>query len=671
MKKLLVSLMLFALIAACLVSCGGKNPSPEVSVAGTKLDLATLSEYSVVFTDGDDVSFNAAMKIKTALDAKVGSSLRLSTSPEATDTKQIVVGGNDVATTLGIDVYVRYYDYDVRLVDNTIFVCAESSVAADGAVEYLLACLRDDGLDIADYWYDYEYAFEYVKINGIDISEYQIVAEKSASADALLLKNAVLEKCGVAMSTATEKEGRAIVLESSDGVAYNTCKIAKSGEDIVICGNGVNGTYLGVCAFIELLDSSAAGGKIDMTIDTEIEKNVSEYTKNLSAYKFFDENGNLDVNGTGEIKIAFIGGSLTQNRSAWTNPVCDFFRELFPNKTVTAHNAGIGATNSEFAAARLEHDVFEKMIPDVLFVEFAVNDGGFSYRDDAAVIKNGVYIESIVKQCQALENKPVIIFLYAPHGQRKGNNTYSNWHSGVRLKAQIGDNYGISGIDIWQYFEELYIEQTKANPSLTYDDFLLQYYAPTDMLHPMDVGFAIYGDAIVKALRAEPEKFLMNKINAPTYLTKFEDIVNMSYELVSPKSERLSVEGNFKYYRDANQYDYGDPRAVTAGKVAGNQLSDGVIQFEDGKGSIALESSADVIKLYGINSSKGMKLDVICDGEKIGVIDTNANNDYLYMKGVDIPDDGKDSHTIKITPSSDNGDNYVFRVGFIVEGFKK
>ena len=65
-----------------------------------------------------------------------------------------------------------------------------------------------------------------------------------------------------------------------------------------------------------------------------------------------------------------------------------------------------------------------------------------------------------------------------------------------------------------------------------------------------------------------------------------------------------------------------------------------------------------------------MNLDVMCDGEKIGQINTNSNNDYLFIKGVDIPENGNDTHVIKITPAAENGDNYVFRIGYVVECYK-
>ncbi len=670
MKKILISLLFVALTLLCLVSCGNETPkSPENSVAGTKIDYVSLSEYTVVFTDGDDISFDAAMKVKTALDEKTASSLRLSTMPESTDTKQIVVGGNDVAASLGVDAKLKYYDYEVKLLDSTIFIFAESAAAAEGATEYFLACLHDDGLEIADYWYYHSYPVESLTLNGIDISEYEIVTEKASLSYANMIYESVLEKAGVQLKVNTEKQGKAIILSSSDEVAFKKCEIKTSDGDILIKGNGINGTYLGALAFCEMLDSAASGGKIEMAFEEKQTIDVAKYTEGLSAYKFFDEEGNLDVNGDGEINIAFIGGSLTQNRTAWTDPVANWFRATFPNKTVKYINAGIGATNSECAAARLETDVFGKITPDVLFVEFAVNDGGFTGRNDAALIKNGAYMESIVKQCAKKENKPVVIFLYAPYGERKGSSTYDSWKNGVNLKGQIADNYGISGVDIWAHFENLYVEQFRENPNRDYKTFLLQYYSESDMLHPTDVGFAIYGDAIVNALSAEPEKFLMNKISAPTYLTKFENITNLTYNLIAPTDTRLTIEGNFKHYKSANAFASGDPRAVTSGKVASNQLAKGVLQIEDGSGKITFESSADVIKLYGIYSSKGMKLDIYSDGQLVGTVDTNANNDYLYIKGVDIPDDGKDSHVITITPSANNGDNYVYRIGYIVEGF--
>ena len=75
-----------------------------------------------------------------------------------------------------------------------------------------------------------------------------------------------------------------------------------------------------------------------------------------------------------EARIAYLGGSITA-QDGWRPKTLNWFRQQFPNAKVSEINAAIGGTGSDLGVFRLRHDVLEHK-PDLLFVEFAVNDGG-------------------------------------------------------------------------------------------------------------------------------------------------------------------------------------------------------------------------------------------------------------------------------------------------------
>src|SRR6266436_8084859 len=75
-----------------------------------------------------------------------------------------------------------------------------------------------------------------------------------------------------------------------------------------------------------------------------------------------------------EVRIAYFGGSITA-QDGWRPKTLNWFRQQFPKARVSEINAAIGGTGSDLGVFRLQHDVLEKK-PDLLFVEFAVNDGG-------------------------------------------------------------------------------------------------------------------------------------------------------------------------------------------------------------------------------------------------------------------------------------------------------
>ena len=76
-------------------------------------------------------------------------------------------------------------------------------------------------------------------------------------------------------------------------------------------------------------------------------------------------------------RVAYLGGSITAS-PGWRDITYDLLKERFPDTTFDFINAGVGGTNSTFGAFRLKDEVFGKGPVDLLFLEFAVNDGADS-----------------------------------------------------------------------------------------------------------------------------------------------------------------------------------------------------------------------------------------------------------------------------------------------------
>lgn len=76
-----------------------------------------------------------------------------------------------------------------------------------------------------------------------------------------------------------------------------------------------------------------------------------------------------------KVKIAYLGGSITQQKG-WRVLSLDYFREQYPASDAEEIQAALGGTGSPLGVCRLQQDVIRKK-PDLLFVEFAVNDGNY------------------------------------------------------------------------------------------------------------------------------------------------------------------------------------------------------------------------------------------------------------------------------------------------------
>lgn len=102
------------------------------------------------------------------------------------------------------------------------------------------------------------------------------------------------------------------------------------------------------------------------------------------------------------VRIAYLGGSITA-QDGWRPKTLRWFQEQYPKARVSEINAAVGGTGSGLGVYRLRHDVLEHK-PDLIFVEFAVNDYG------AAPERIHRSMEGIVRQ--AWQDNPVTDFCY-------------------------------------------------------------------------------------------------------------------------------------------------------------------------------------------------------------------------------------------------------------------
>lgn len=108
------------------------------------------------------------------------------------------------------------------------------------------------------------------------------------------------------------------------------------------------------------------------------------------------------------LTIGFIGGSITAGANAsngsnrYTLRVTDWFQKQFPSSKVSYTGAGIGGTGSDFGAYRAQGDLLSKK-PDVVFVEFSVNDSASA----GAVFS----MEALVRQILAAPNRPAVVMI--------------------------------------------------------------------------------------------------------------------------------------------------------------------------------------------------------------------------------------------------------------------
>ena len=183
-------------------------------------------------------------------------------------------------------------------------------------------------------------------------------------------------------------------------------------------------------------------------------------------------------------KIRFLGGSITEGAGASKPEFC--YRSLamkqlradFPGATLAENNAAIGGTGSWLGVFRTGGDVFDGDAA-LIFVEFAVNDGGQS---EAEVLAS---MEGIVRRIGSRNPTADIVFLYTLAKNHLDDYANGRLPPTVRYHEKIAEHYGITSVNMGEFAAK----KIQAG-ELAFEDFA------GDDVHPTDKGYALYMEAL-------------------------------------------------------------------------------------------------------------------------------------------------------------------------------
>lgn len=181
------------------------------------------------------------------------------------------------------------------------------------------------------------------------------------------------------------------------------------------------------------------------------------------------------------ITVGFLGGSITQGSVATDDKLCyayrvyEWFRQTFPKSDITYVNAGIGATDSEYAAARVqEHLLAHK--PDFVLMEHSVNDECEEHFKET--------YEGTLRQI--LKSKPdIAVMLMA-------NVFYNDGANSERIHRPVARHYGVPMVSMrTTIYDAILRGEIADNREITPDD-----------LHPNDAGHELVAEVICHFLES-------------------------------------------------------------------------------------------------------------------------------------------------------------------------
>lgn len=311
-----------------------------------------------------------------------------------------------------------------------------------------------------------------------------------------------------------------------------------------------------------------------------------------------------------DITVAYIGGSITEGYNAGTTEfyakTCtDLLQGYFPDITVTGVNAGISGTPSLLGNLRLERDVLSAD-PDIVFVEFAVNDG------QEADYKNAY--ESLVRTLLTQEKDIAVVLLFT---------VLDSGYTCQEHMSKIGANYDLPMISV---HDSVY-EEIEAG-RMTWQDY------SNDQSHPNAYGHKCITDFVdnyyqkVLPVVAENVGEVSKELPDPVFSAKY---MNMHY-MDSATMDGVELDG-------FEQYD-------THGSFHNGWIYRGT---DGGSMKFTVECSVLEMVFKANNSDKYGTANIYVDGEKVKSVVSNMSDGWnnpvtAYL----IDNDSSAEHTVEI-----------------------
>lgn len=242
------------------------------------------------------------------------------------------------------------------------------------------------------------------------------------------------------------------------------------------------------------------------------------------------------------IKVAYLGGSITAQKG-WRVYSLDWFKQRFPKAVFTEINAAIGGTGSDFGVFRIKEHVLQYK-PDLVFVEFAANDGN---TPSEKITRS---MEGIVRQIWEQNPTTDICFVYTIINKFLDDEQSFKLPNSASTMEKVAENYKIPTINFG--FE---VASQISNEQLIFkNEFKIlngtKVFSP-DGVHPyIETGHLIYQEVLRRSFETMiPQKngklikHVLGKPLTPDYYTNTR-MIELDNVALSKNWEIVQVKDN-------------------------------------------------------------------------------------------------------------------------------
>jgi len=355
-----------------------------------------------------------------------------------------------------------------------------------------------------------------------------------------------------------------------------------------------------------------------------------------------------------DVTIAYIGGSITQGAAAKPiNTNCypykaylrfkDMFGKDGGGGNIHYVKAGVGGTPSELGIIRYERDILKdgSVEPDIVIVEFAVNDEGDETK--------GICYESLCLKILSSKNKPSVILLFAVF--------MNDWNLQDRL-SPVGKHYNLPMISIKDAVEEQFRLRKSEGNVISKRQFFYDVFHPTNDGHRVMVDCLSYLFLETKKAVKDKDDIIIDK--PPIIGNSFKDIHLIDKE--NYRNVANIFEGSFTQTDTDLQMVEMDDKPFLSPEFPFNWMHTNSSGKENFRMIIKCCSLILVFKDSG--SSAFGTADILVDGHLVKTANPHENNWTHCNPVILFQNEGCAKHTVEIKMASDNEDKCFTILGF-------
>ncbi|MDX6765202.1 MAG: SGNH/GDSL hydrolase family protein [Candidatus Methylacidiphilales bacterium] len=205
------------------------------------------------------------------------------------------------------------------------------------------------------------------------------------------------------------------------------------------------------------------------------------------------------INRGETVILGYYGGSITA-APGWRTMTMDWFSKTFPKAKFELVNASVGGSGSLVGVFRADDDLVAKK-PDVVFIEFSLNDGS-DVRDRPEEVTGA--LEGIIRKLRTANPDVDICFAYTVTAEMLQKAQQGICSNSISLHDRVAAHYNLPSINMGMEAAKLFAEgklihqAPKTPDGLTADGKII---FSNDGSHPSEKGHVMNGEAAIRGLQ--------------------------------------------------------------------------------------------------------------------------------------------------------------------------